>query len=202
MGARLRRLGEEAAKFSAVNVVATAVALLLFNLLAHGIPGIHTPGPLNGWPLTAWFLANCVGMAISFYGSRSYAFKHRKPSGPGGGALIYVVINLVSFVIPMACLWITRNVLGWDSVLADNVSANLVGASLAMLGWFWAFRRFVFKRQGGGVLFGPHGEHESAGSPELRPHEAELLEHQPQQREADPDNVVRVARHSGDVGAP
>ena len=27
------------------------------------------------WPLTAWFLANCVGMAISFYGSRSYAFK-------------------------------------------------------------------------------------------------------------------------------
>ena len=202
MGARLRRLGEEAAKFSAVNVVATAVALLLFNLLAHGIPGIHTPGPLNGWPLTAWFLANCVGMAISFYGSRSYAFKHRKPSGPGGGALIYVVINLVSFVIPMACLWITRNMLGWDSVLADNVSANLVGASLAMLGRFWAFRRFVFKRQGGGVLFGPHGEHESAGAPELRPHEAELLEHQPQQREADADDVVRVSGYSGDEGAP
>ena len=130
MGARLRRIGEEAAKFSAVNVVATAVALVMFNLLAHGIPGIYTPGPLNGWPLTSWFLANCVGMPISFYGSRSYAFKHRKPSGPGGGALIYVVINLVSFVIPMACLWITRNVFGWDSVLADNVSANLIGASL------------------------------------------------------------------------
>ena len=127
MGGRLRRIGGEAAKFSAVNVVATAVALVLFNLLAHGIPGIHTPGPLNGWPLTSWFLANCVGMAISFNGSRRYAFKHRKPSGPGGGALIYVVINLVSFVIPMACLWITRNVLGWDSVLADNVSANVVG---------------------------------------------------------------------------
>jgi putative flippase GtrA len=196
MGARLRRLGEEAAKFSAVNVVATAVALFLFNLLAHGIPGIHTPGPLNGWPLTSWFLANCVGMAISFYGSRSYAFKHRKASGPGGGALIYVGINLVSFVIPMGCLWMTRNVLGWDSLLADNVSANLVGASVAMLGRFWAFRRFVFKRQGGGVLFGPHGEHESA--PELGPDEAELLEHQPQQGQADPHDVVWVARHTGD----
>ena len=200
MGARLRRLGEEAAKFSAVNVVATAVALLLFNLLAHGIPGIHTPGPLNAWPLTSWFLANCVGMAISFYGSRSYAFKHRKASGPGGGALIYVVINLVSFVIPMACLWITRNVLGWDSVLADNVSANLVGASLAMLGRFWAFRRFVFKRHGGGVLFGPHGEHESVRAPEVGPDEAELLEHQSQQRKADPDDVVRVAGHPGHEG--
>jgi len=51
----------------------------------------------------------------------------------------------------MGCLWITR-VLGWDSVLVDNVSTNLVGASLAMLGRFWAFRRFVFKRQGWGAL--------------------------------------------------
>jgi putative flippase GtrA len=192
----LRRIGEEAARFSAVNVLATAVALVIFNLLAHGVPGIHTPGPLNGWPLTSWFLANCVGMAISFVGSRDFAFKHRKAYGPGGGLLIYVVINLVSFVIPMACLWISRNVLGWDSVLADNVSANVVGAFLAMLCRFWAFRRFVFKRHGG-VLFGPHGAHESVGAPELGPDEAELLEHQPQQRKADSHHVVRVSGHAG-----
>jgi len=199
MGGRLRRIGEEAARFSAVNVVATAVALVIFNLLAHGIPGVHTPGPLNAWPLTSWFLANCVGMAISFYGSRNFAFKHRKPSGPGGGALIYVVINLVSFVIPMSCLWITRNVIGWDSVLADNVSANLVGAFLGMLFRFWAFRRFVFKRHGG-VLFGPDGEHVSAVAPELRPYEPKFFEHQSKQRKADPHDVVRVARHARDKG--
>ena len=103
MASTVRRVGKEAAKFSAVNVVATVVAIVLFNLLAHGIPGLQQPGPLNGWPLTAWFLANCVGMAISFYGSRRYAFKHRRPSGPYGGALNYTVINLASFTIPMAC---------------------------------------------------------------------------------------------------
>jgi hypothetical protein len=107
------------------------------------------------------------------------------------------VVNLVSFVIPMACLWITRNVIGWDSVLADNVSANLVGAFLGMLCRFWAFRRFVFKRQGG-VLFGPPGEHMSV--PELRPDEPELLQHQPQQRKADPHHVVRVSRHARHEG--
>ncbi len=199
MGGRLRRIGDEAARFSAVNVVATAVALVIFNLLAHGIPGIYNPGPLNGWPLTSWFVANCVGMAISFYGSRRFAFKHRKASGPGGGALIYVVINLVSFVIPMGCLWITRNAIGWDSVLADNVSANVVGAFLGMLFRFWAFRRFVFKRRGG-VLFGPDGEHVSAVAPELRPYEPKLFQHQSQQRKADPDDVVRVARHARHEG--
>ena len=138
-------------------------------------------------------------MAISFYGSRNFAFKHRKPSGPGGGALIYVVINLVSFVIPMGCLWITRNVIGWDSVLADNVSANLVGASLGMLFRFWAFRRFVFKRDGG-VIFGPPGEHVSVIAPELRPYEPKLLEHQTQERKADPNYVVGIARHPRDEG--
>ena len=162
MRARFRRLGNEAAKFSAVNVVATLVAVLLFNVLAHGVMGIYRPGPLNGWPLTSWFIANWVGMWISFYGSRRYAFKHRLPSGPGGGALIYTVVNLASFVIPMACLWVTRNTMGWDSALADNISANVVGAALGMVFRFWAFRRFVFKKHG---LVGASGVHLNGREP-------------------------------------
>jgi putative flippase GtrA len=199
MGSRLRRIGGEAAKFSAVNGVATVVAILLFNLLAHGIPMVYTPGPLNGWPVTSWFIANCVGMGISFYGSRRYAFKHRRPSGPGGGALNYAVVNLASFVIPMGCLWVTRNWLGWDSVLADNISANVVGAMLGMMFRFWAFRRFVFKKNLIPLLASTGGAHLSTG-PELGPDESELLEHETQQREADPHHVVGVARHAGHEG--
>ena len=175
MGTRLGRLGGEAVKFSAVNVVATVIAVVLFNVLVHGITGVSRPGLLNQWPVTSWFVANCVGMAISFYGSRRYAFKHRRPSGPAGGALNYTVVNLASFAIPMACLWVTRNVMDWDSALADNISANLVGAGLGMVARFWAFRRFVFKRPRTPV--GARGEHGSAG-PELGPDEPELLEHQ------------------------
>ena len=179
MGARLRRIGGEALKFSAVNVVATVVAVLLFNVLVHGLPGLYSPGPLHGFPLVTYFLANSVGMLISFYGSRSYAFKHRRPTGPGGGLLNYAIVNFASFVIPMACLWITRNVFDWDTVIADNVSANVVGAALAMLVRFWAFRRFVFKRYT--VEF--HGEHGTkvfgSAAPELGPDEPELVEHQP-----------------------
>ena len=205
MGARLRRLSDEAARFSAVNVAATVVALLLFNLLVHGIQGIYNPGPLNGWPVTTWFLANCVGMGISFYGSRQFAFKHRHASGPGGGALNYAIVNLVSFVIPMACLWISRNVFDWDGVIADNVSANLVGAALGTAFRFWAFRRFVFKKHA--VEF--HGAHTTlvfgsgAGAgPEVGPDEPELVQHQPQQRQADAHDVVGVPGDAGHERAP
>ncbi len=199
MGARVRRVGGEAAKFSAVNGVATFVAVVLFNALAHGVQGIYHPGPLNGWPVTAWFIANCIGMAISFYGSRRYAFKHRRPAGPGGGALNYTLVNLASFVIPMACLWLTRNVMGWNSAVADNISANVVGAGFGMLFRFWAFRRFVFKKRKGSLfptlqseqapaqqpehVAGAHSpdlRRESGSAPELGPDEPELLEHEPQ----------------------
>lgn len=197
MGSRARRLGDEAAKFSVVNVVATVIAVVLFNVLAHGIMGLFQPGPLNRWPLTAWFLANCVGMGISFYGSRRFAFRNRRPAGPGSGFVNYVLVNLASFAIPMSSLWITRNVIGWDSAIADNISANVVGAFLGMLFRFWAFRRFVFKRQtgGGGIFSGVQGL--SAGAPQIGPDEAELLEHQPQQRQADPHDVVRITGHTG-----
>lgn len=214
MGARARRLSGEAAKFSAVNAVATVVAIVLFNLLVHGFAGLYTPGPLNGWPVTSWFMANCVGMVISYFGSRHYAFRHRRPAGPAGGALRYAVVNLGSFVVPMACLWVTRNWLGWDSALADNLSANVVGAVLGMLFRFWAFRRFVFRHHHAGARVSPStlawlesGEDASAtggagaradGSPEVGPEVAELVEHEPQQRQAQPDDVVRVSGHPRD----
>ncbi len=180
MGSRLRRLSGEAAKFSAVNVVATLVAVVLFNVVVHGVPGLFTPGMMNTWPVTSWFLANVVGMGISFYGSRRFAFKHRRPSGPGGGALNYTVVNLASFAIPMACLWLTRNVMGWDTALADNISANVVGAALGMVFRFWAFRRFVFKRHRPfrDIRDGSDRTLSSVVAPELGPDEAKLIEHE------------------------
>jgi putative flippase GtrA len=148
----LRRLSGEVARFSAVNVVATVVAVFLFNALVHGLTGAFD-GPLNSHAITAYLLANTVGMFLSYYGSRHYAFRHRHAAGPGGGLPRYVAINLASFVIPVTCLWLTRHVLHWDSIYADNISGNAVGALLGAAFRFWAFRRFVF--QPGPVPVGP-----------------------------------------------
>jgi len=143
MGPRLRRLSGEVARFSAVNVAATAVSLVIFNALVHGVKGWFD-GPLNDHVITGYLLANSVGMFVSYYGSRHYAFRHRHAAGPGGGMLPYVAINLASFVIPVTCLWVTRNVFHWDTIYADNMSGNVVGALLGNAFRFWAFRRFVF----------------------------------------------------------
>jgi len=167
----LRRLSGEVARFSAVNVAATVVAVFLFNALVHGLKGWFD-GPLNEHAITAYLLANSVGMFVSYFGSRHYAFRHRHAAGPGGGLARYVAINLASFVIPVTCLWVTRHVLHWDSIYADNVSGNVVGALLGNVFRFWAFRRFVFHT----VRTAPrsfwespleHGRHEGEPQPGL-----------------------------------
>ena len=151
VGRRLRRIGGEIARFSVVNVAATIVAVVIFNALVHGVSGWFN-GPTNGQPLPSFLFAHSVGMFISYYGSRKYAFKHRHAAGPGGGLINYVVINLASFVIPIACLYVTRNVFHWDSVYADNISGNVIGAVLGSAFRFWAFRRFVFTKAPTGVV--------------------------------------------------
>jgi putative flippase GtrA len=145
MGRRLRRIGGEVARFSAVNIVATIVALVIFNAIVHGVKGWFD-APMNDNPLTSYLIANSVGMFVSYYGARYYAFKHRHAAGPGGGLLIYVVINLASFVIPISCLWVSRNIFEWESIYADNIAGNVIGAILGNVFRFWAFRRFVFTK--------------------------------------------------------
>jgi len=89
-------------------------------------------------------LANLVGMAVSYRGSRSWAFRHREVVGAAGGRVAFFVINTVTMAIPLFFLGVSRYVLDLDSALADNIAANVVGLGLGTAARFWAFRRFVF----------------------------------------------------------
>jgi putative flippase GtrA len=143
MGRRLQRLAAEVVKFLAVGGIATLVALVLFNVLVHGFFG-HPTGPMNQRPLTAFAVANLVGMVVSYRGSRSWAFRHREVVGPVGGRVAFFVINTLTMMIPLLCLAVSRYVLVLDSAVADNLAANVIGLGLGTAARFWAFRRFVF----------------------------------------------------------
>jgi putative flippase GtrA len=142
VGYRWQRFLSEGAKFLTVGGVATIVSFLIFNGLVHGYLG--GPGPMHDDPLVAFVIANLVGMVVSYRGSRSWAFRHREAVGVAGGRVSFIVINIVSMVIPLACLAFTRYVLGMTDPVADNVSANVIGLGLGTLARFWAIQRFIF----------------------------------------------------------
>ncbi|HEY0891073.1 MAG TPA: GtrA family protein [Nocardioides sp.] len=135
----------EVGRFMAVGGVSTTVAFLIFNLLLHGF-NPSGDAPLSGHPITAYVIANTVGMVISYELSRSWAFRHRPPRHADGGRTAYVVINVVTMSLPVCCLWFSRSVLGLESPLADNLSANVIGLAGGLVARFYLFRRFVFHR--------------------------------------------------------
>jgi putative flippase GtrA len=85
-------------------------------------------------------------MIISYRGSRSWAFRDRPPRQADGGRLAFLVINIVTMGLPIGCLWFSRNVLGLDDPISDNVSANVIGLAMGLVARFYLFRRFVFRR--------------------------------------------------------
>lgn len=138
----------EIGRYLAVGLGATVVAVFLFNWLVHGF-GMTDFAPLNGHPILGYVMANLVGTAISYRGTRSWAFRHRTTTHPDGGRTAFVAISVATMAIPMACLSVSRNVLVLDDPWSDNVSANVIGLALANAA------RFVLTRQ---LVFGVHKE--------------------------------------------
>ena len=103
-----KRFRQEAGRFLAVGLVATIVALVLFNFLVHGF-GTMDSAWLNDEPEVAYVLANAVGMAISFRGTKVLGVPGPATSHADGGVVAFVVINLATMLIPITCLWISRD---------------------------------------------------------------------------------------------
>ncbi|MCW2771755.1 MAG: GtrA family protein [Nocardioides sp.] len=145
MGSRGRRVFTEAYRFLAVGGIATIVAFVIFNFLLHGFNTGHH-ALLDGQPYLAYVIANLVGMAVSYRGSRTWVFKDRPPRSADGGRTAFILINLVTMLIPIGLLWLSRNVLNLDDPYSDNVSANVIGLFLGLIARFYLFRTFVFQR--------------------------------------------------------
>jgi putative flippase GtrA len=145
MSDRTQRFIAEVGRFLVVGGAATIVALFIFNLLVHGFnTGDHAV--FKDQPILAYVLANTVGMGISYYGSRHWAFRDRQPVHSDGGKTSFVVINMLTMLIPIGCLAVSRDVLNLDDPISDNVSANVIGLVFGLVARFYLFRTFVFRR--------------------------------------------------------
>ena len=139
-------------RFLAVGCAATVVALIVFNLLVHGY---SAHALLADHPIPAYVVANSIGMGVSYYGSRHWAFRDRPPVTSDGGKTSFVVINLLTMLIPIGCLALSRDVLGLDDPLSDNIAANVIGLGISTVTRFWVFRRFVFDQPVAREPWGP-----------------------------------------------
>ena len=137
---KLFRLRTELGKFFGVGLMAYLVAVGGFNLLVH-----LDSAPLKSKPLTASILSGALSILVAYFGNRHWTWKERQRSGASREITLFFIINLISLSFTVICLAISRYILGFNSAVADNISANIIGVGLGTLFRFWSYRTIVFK---------------------------------------------------------
>ena len=102
--------------------------------------------PLSSKPLTASVISGVVSILVAYFGNRHWTWKDRQRSGARREITLFFVINGIALIFGVLCLAFSRYVLGLESVLADNISANVIGVGVGTLFRFWTYRTVVFKR--------------------------------------------------------
>jgi putative flippase GtrA len=120
--------------------MAYLVAVGGFNLLVH-----LDSAPLKSKPLTASILSGALSILVAYFGNRHWTWKERQRSGASREITLFFIINLISLSFTVICLAISRYILGFNSAVADNISANIIGVGIGTLFRFWSYRTIVFK---------------------------------------------------------
>ena len=130
----------ELGKFGVIGLVAYIIDLTMFNVLRFS----GGEGPLYDKPLTAKVISVLAATTFAYFGNRHWTFKDRSRSSFRREYTLFFVFNAVGMVISLSCLWVSHYLLGFESALADNISANVVGLVLGTVFRFWGYHNWVF----------------------------------------------------------
>ncbi|GLI26109.1 hypothetical protein ARHIZOSPH14_03510 [Agromyces rhizosphaerae] len=148
-----------ALKFGVVGLLGLVVDVGVFNLLRLGVLGD------DGWAqsaLGAKTISTSIAIVFNWLGNRYWTFRRHRRRNYLREFAEYLAVSLGGMAIALICLWISHHVLGYTSLLADNIASNVIGLGLGTLFRFALYRWWVF------------GHHRSDGLSELaRVEEAE-----------------------------
>ena len=130
----------ELGKFGVIGLVAYIIDLTIFNVLRFS----GGEGLLYDKPLTAKVISVLAATTFAYFGNRHWTFKDRSRSSFRRQYTLFFVFNAVGMVISLSCLWVSHYLLGFESALADNISANVVGLVLGTVFRFWGYHNWVF----------------------------------------------------------
>lgn len=137
-------LAQQFAKFGVVGLTAFMIDVGLFNILQY----VGNPPLLADQPLLAKVASTAVATVASWLGNRYWTFRNTRRPHPWRELALFVCMCTIGLGLALLCLTISHYVLGFDSALADNIAANVVGLAVGTTFRFWAYRRFVFTHTG------------------------------------------------------
>jgi putative flippase GtrA len=143
---RLRRLGDEFAKFAVVGIAGVFVTNAIYDVLY-----LHC----GAGPVTSATIATAVAAIATYLGNRYWSFRARQRTGVVREIAIFAVLNGIGMLLQDAIVAANSYLLhaGHDK-LAVFMALNF-GIAVATLFRFWSYRQFVWRRTRQANLTGP-----------------------------------------------
>ncbi|PXA70110.1 GtrA family protein [Cryobacterium arcticum] len=138
---RVLAFGAQLAKFGMVGLVGFAVDITVFNLLRATV---FSPEALDSGPIWAKVVSTVLAILTNWVGNRYWTFSKNRQSQTLREGLEFFAVSLVGMGIGLACLWVSHYLLGYTSVVADNISSNVIGLALGAVFRFTLYRYWVF----------------------------------------------------------
>lgn len=138
---RVRRLLVQVVQFGIVGAAGLLVDLTVFNALRLTV---FSPENIHTGPLLAKIVSTMLAIATNWLGNRYWTFARDRQSNTVREGIEFFAVSLAGMGIGLGCLWVSHYALGFTSVLADNLSANVVGLALGAVFRFTLYRYWVF----------------------------------------------------------
>jgi putative flippase GtrA len=134
-------LGRQLVQFALVGGVGFVVDTAVFNVLRLTV---FDPSRIHEGPLLAKTVSTMVAIAVNWVGNRYWTFGPHRSTRGAVEALEFLAVSILGMLVGLGCLWVSHYLLGMDSPLADNVSANVVGLLLGSVVRFALYRHWVY----------------------------------------------------------
>jgi len=137
----MSRLIGQFARFGVVGLVGFVIDFAVFNLLRATI---FSPEEIHEGPVYAKIISTSIAILANWIGNRYWTFREHRGRQLFREGIEFAIVSLGGMVIGLGSLWISHYLLGFTSLLADNISSNVIGLAFGTLFRFTFYRLWVF----------------------------------------------------------
>jgi putative flippase GtrA len=130
-----------ALKFGAVGLLGYFVDVGIFNALSLGVFGRDH---FFQSPIGAKLVSVTIATIVTWFGNRYWTFREHRRKNFLLELFEFAAVSVGGLLIGLVCLWISHYLLGLTSLLADNISTNVIGLVLGTAFRFVLYRFWVY----------------------------------------------------------
>jgi putative flippase GtrA len=156
---KLGQLLGDAVRFGMVGAVSYVLDVALFNVLRVNHLGVFSE------PLVAKTMGVALATLVAWLGTRYWTFRRHLRADFGREFVEFVVVAGAGYAVNLLVLFVSHYVLGFRSVLADNIAGNLLGAALGAVVRFLLYRAWVYHPDRSARAGAEHRAGEPAAAP-------------------------------------